>query len=193
MDYQRINQNESEIYRKEYILKDGNPLIIRAPELEDAQGLITQMKRVDKETKFLARELDEFQFTEEQERKFIQNCKEDKNFFFMIGEVEGQIVANCSVGVIQNKKRYLHRAGMGIAILKSYWNKGIGKLMMQECITWCRKNQVEQLELEVVVENQRAITMYKSFGFEIHGTKKRALKYSDGTYADEYHMILFLD
>lgn len=35
--------------------------------------------------------------------------------------------------------------------------------------------------------------MYKSFGFEIYGTKKHALKYSDGTYADEYSMVPFLN
>jgi hypothetical protein len=34
--------------------------------------------------------------------------------------------------------------------------------------------------------------MYKKFGFQIQGIKKHALKYGDGTYADEFHMILFL-
>ena len=35
--------------------------------------------------------------------------------------------------------------------------------------------------------------MYKNFGFQVYGTKKHALKYADGTYADEYYMILFLN
>ena len=35
--------------------------------------------------------------------------------------------------------------------------------------------------------------MYKNIGFEIYGTKKHALKYGDGTYADEYSMCLFLN
>lgn len=60
---------------------------------------------------------------------------------------------------------------MGIAVLKDYWDKGIGKIMMQECINWCKENNVEQLELEVITQNNRAISMYKSFGFEIYGTK----------------------
>jgi len=63
---------------------------------------------------------------------------------------------------------------------------------MQECINWCKEQGVEQLELEVVTQNSRAISMYKSFGFEIYGTKKHALKYENGTYADEYFMCLFL-
>ncbi len=81
---------------------------------------------------------------------------------------------------------------MGIAVCKAHWNKSIGKKMMQGCISWCETKGVEQLELEVVIQNTRAVAMYKKFGFQIFGTKKHALKYRDGTYADEYQMILFL-
>lgn len=175
------------------MLKDGQQLIIRIPELGDAQGLMNQMQAVDGETKFLARESDEFNFTVEQEREFIKNHITDENSCFLIAELDGRIIANCSVGLILNKERYLHRAAMGIAVLKDYWNKGIGKIMMQECINWCKEKGVEQLELEVVTQNNRAVSMYKSFGFEICGTKKHALKYSDGTYADEYCLNLFLN
>lgn len=187
------NEGSKELYRKEYLLKDGQQLIIRIPELGDAQGLINQMQAVDRETKFLARESDEFNLTVEQEREFIKNCTTDEDSCFLIGELDGKIIANCSVGLIQNKKRYLHRAAMGITVKKDYWNKGIGKKMMQECINWCKEKGVEQLELEVVTQNNRAISMYKNLGFEIYGTIKHALKYSDGTYADEYFMILFLN
>lgn len=193
MDKHQNNEASKELYRKEYLLKDGQKLIIRIPELGDAQSLIDQMKTVDCETKFLARESDEFNFTVEQEREFIENCITDENSCFLIGELDGKIIANCSVGLVQNKKRYLHRAAMGIAILKDYWSKGIGRIMMQECINWCKENGVEQLELEVVAENNRAVSMYQNLGFEICGTIKHALKYSDGTYADEYFMILFLN
>ncbi|WP_019230144.1 GNAT family N-acetyltransferase [Sedimentibacter sp. B4] len=193
MDNHQNYQVSKELYKKEYLLKDGQKLIVRIPEPGDAESLISQMQTVDSETKFLSREPDEFNLTVEQEREFIKNCTNDENVRFLIGELDGKIIANCSVGLIQNKRRYLHRAGMGIAVLKDYWNKGIGIIMMQECINWCKEKGVEQLELEVVTENNRAISMYKSLGFEIYGTKKHALKYDDGTYADEYIMTLFLN
>lgn len=177
----------------EYKLKDGEKLIVRNPKFDDAQGLINQMKTVDSETKFLAREADEFSFTVEQEREFIKNSINDESRLFLVGEVDGRIIANCSVGLVLNKKRYLHRASMGIAICKDYWGKGIGKKMMEECIKWCEEKGVEQLELDVVTENNRAVSMYESLGFKIYGTMKHALKYGDGTYADEYYMVLFLN
>lgn len=193
MDNHPNYQNYKEHYRKEYLIKDGHRLIVRIPEPYDAEGLINHMQTVDGETKFLARESDEFNITVEEEREFIKNCTNKENVRYFIAELDGRIIAICSVELVQNRKRFLHRARMGIAVLKNYWNKGIGKIMMQECINWCKEKNVEQLELEVVTENNRAVSMYKSLGFEIYGTKPHVLKYNDGTYADEYSMILFLN
>ena len=178
--------------KAKYELKDKKQLIVRGPEVSDAQGLIDYKKDVDCETRFLAREPGEFAFTVEQEEVFIRSLAEDKSRLLLIAEVEGQIVANCSVAIVTNNRRYFHRAGLGISVRQAFWNMGIGKIMMRECIEWCRNHEVEQLELEVVTQNFRAISLYKSLGFEVHGTKKNALKYYDGTYADEYYMIKFL-
>lgn len=53
-------------------------------------------------------------------------------------------------------------------------------------------NKITQVELDVVKTNERALKMYKSFGFEIVGTIPNALRYSDGSCVDEYNMIKFL-
>lgn len=60
MSRQGKNEGSNENYRKEHLLKDGQQLIIRTPELEDAEDLINLMKVLDSETKFLAREADEY-------------------------------------------------------------------------------------------------------------------------------------
>lgn len=144
-------------------------------------------------TRFLAREPGEFGFTLEQEESFIRGLLDNASSQLLIAEVEGQIVANCSVGFVMNKRRFLHRAALGISVKEDYWGLGIGRILMNECIAWCKENNIEQLELEVVTNNEVALAMYKSLGFEIYGTKKHAMKYSDNTYADEYFMILFFD
>lgn len=190
-NHQNVEESKG-LYRTEYLLKGDRQLVVRTPELEDAEGLIDQMKIVDRETKFLAREPDEFNFTVEQERDFIRNCRHNEKICFLVGVLDGKIVSNCSVGLVMNNKRYLHRATMGIVVKKECWHMGIGKIMMQACIQWCKEKDVEQLELEVVTQNERAISMYKHFGFEIYGERKHALKYGDGTYADEYFMIKFI-
>ncbi len=180
-------------FNEEYTLKDQSKLVLRLPQLGDEQGLINQMKTVDSETKFLARGAGEFNFTLEQERNFIIDSLSDENRLFLVAEIDGKIIGNCAVGLLSKNKRYLHRASMGIAICKDYWKKGIGTKMIKECINWCKEMGLEQLELEVVTENSRAISAYEKFGFETYGIKKHAMKYSDGTYADEFFMILFLN
>ena len=60
---------------------------------------------------------------------------------------------------------------------------------MEECIKWCKKTGVVQIELDVVKNNEKALKMYRKFGFEIIGTRKNALCYQNGTYADEYMMV----
>jgi RimJ/RimL family protein N-acetyltransferase len=192
MPNENMEQQAQDTMYQTYTLKTGKGLIIRASRIGDETALIELMKTLDTETPFLAREPGEFNMTEEEEREFIKAALKSENKCFLVAEVEGEIIGSCSVGRPSNQKRFRHRGAMGIGLRKANWQQGIGKLMMQACIDWCKSNGIEQLELDVVTENTRALSMYKSFGFEIFGTKKHALKYGDGTYADEHFMILFM-
>ncbi|WP_430883245.1 GNAT family N-acetyltransferase [Fusibacter sp. JL216-2] len=167
-------------------------LILRKPQVDDARKLIEYMKLVDSETKFLAREPGEFTLTVDQEIDFIKKAQDNKNMEFLVCEIEGEIAGNCSVGRISNNKRFSHRASMGLSVQKKYWGRGIGRKLMEACIDWCQNNGIEQLELEVVTSNERAKAMYEKLGFQLQGTKKHAMKYADGTYADEYQMVRFI-
>jgi len=68
---------------------------------------------------------------------------------------------------------------------------GIGKAMMDYMIDWAKKNGYEKISLSVFSTNKRAINLYKKFGFEIEGAKKREIKI-DEEYVDEILMALFL-
>ena len=184
---------ENKVNQKMYQLKDGNVLLIRQPVESDAEAVIALMKKADTESRFLAREPGEFSVTVENEQKMILEKMVSKDSIWYIAVYEGVIVGQCSVGLMNSYKRYRHRAGVALLVLKDYWGLGIGGKMMLECIDWCKKHNVEQLELEVVEENINAIRMYESFGFKNVGKIEKALKYVDGTYADEYHMIMRIE
>lgn len=175
-----------------YKLRNGFDLLIREPKIEDAESLVKLMKQVDTESLFLAREPGEFQMSIDREKEFIQNVISDTDRTWFIAEHNGNIIGQCSIGLVNRFVRYRHRAGIAFVIIKEYWNLGIGGKMMQECINWAKSHNIEKLELDVVSSNTNAISMYESFGFIKTGTIQKALKYSDGTYADEYIMELFL-
>lgn len=173
-----------------YELKNGKSVLIRKPHADDAQRIIDIMKTADEETKFLARNPGELQVTVEQEKNMIESVlNDDFGRMWFVAEYDGEVVGHCSVGFVRNNERFLHRASVAFILLKRYWGLGIGGKMMQECIKWCEAHQIEQIELDVLKENERAIAMYHGFGFEVAGTMPNALKYADGTYGDEYIMV----
>ena len=47
----------------------------------------------------------------------------------------------------------------------------------------------EQMELDVIASNTRAISLYKSLGFEEVGNIPYAFKYDDGTYDNDLKMM----
>lgn len=176
----------------EYILKNGKSVILRRPVVDDAEEIISVISTADKETLFLARNPGEFQVTLEKEQNIITEVLNSKNRTWFIAEFEGKVVGQCSVGLINGFQRYRHRAGVAFVLLEEYCNIGIGGKMMEECLKWCKDNNITQVELTVVKNNERALKMYQNFGFEIVGTIPNALRYTNGTYVDEYNMVKFL-
>ena len=61
--------------------------------------------------------------------------------------------------------------------------------MIEALLAIAKECGIEQVELEVVADNERAIALYKKLGFEVYGTMPRNMKYRDGTYADVYWMM----
>ncbi len=178
------------MFYMQYRLKNGKTVLVRMPNVKDAEQIINIIKTADAETNFLARNPWEFKTTVEQEKSVIENVLNDKlNRTWFVPEYNGKLVGQCSIELVRKNERYRHRATVAFIVLKEYWGLGIGGKLMQECIDWCKANQVEQIELDVVKKNERAISMYKHFGFETVGTLPNAIKYADGTYDDEYIMI----
>ena len=176
----------------EYSLKNGKAVNIREPNIDDAAGIISVMTAADTETLFLARNPGEFCTSVENEKNIIDGVLKNPNCTWFVAEYDGEIVGQCSVGLVRSYQRYRHRAEVAFVILKEFWNIGIGGKMMLECLKWCMDNSVSQVELDVVTTNEKALKMYKNFGFEVVGTIPNALKYADDQYADEYMMVKIL-
>ncbi|MCM1106264.1 MAG: GNAT family N-acetyltransferase [Blautia sp.] len=172
-----------------YTLKNADTVNIRQPRPDDAAEIIEVFKLADTETRFLGRNPGEFNFSIESERKLIEDILTDNNRVWYLPEYRGKIVGQCAANIVRNNERFLHRASLGFVLLKEYWNLGIGSAMMEECLAWCREHKIELVHIEVVTQNGKAIGLYKKYGFEIIGTTPHALKYPDGTYADEYLMV----
>ena len=45
--------------------------------------------------------------------------------------VNGEIIGNVGVRALNSNLKIKHRSGLGIAIIKRYWNKGLGNILME--------------------------------------------------------------
>lgn len=176
------------LIKDEIVNVKGREILLRNATEEDAQMLIDYLKVTCGETRYLVKEPEEITMTLEQEKQFINRNNESENDLLILGFLDGEYVGNCSL-MGMNTGRYKHRVGMGIALYQKYTSMGIGRAMIEKLFAVAREKGFEQIELEVVADNERAIHLYKSMGFEIYGTFPNNMKYKDGTYADAYWMM----
>ncbi|MGG0655274.1 N-acetyltransferase family protein [Rummeliibacillus pycnus] len=114
--------------------------------------------------------------------------------FWVFGAFEkGQLVGVVTL-IREQGHKLRHRSTIfAMYVTSEGRRKRIGKSLMQSAIHHAKQTDgIEQIYLSVVTTNTPAISLYLSLGFEIYGTEKRALKSSDSTYWDEYHMVLRL-
>lgn len=170
-------------------MKVGDRMILlRNPKPEDAQMLIHYLKVTCGETRFLVKEPEEVNMTARQEEDFIKSLNESDKDLMLLAFMDGEYVGNCSFSGGPSF-RYRHRATIGIALYQKYTGMGIGRAMLETLIEIAESKGYEQLELEVVADNERAIHLYENLGFQIYGKFPNNMKYKDGTYADVYWMM----
>ena len=74
-----------------------------------------------------------------------------------------------------------------LAINQSLNEKGLGTLFFEKIISSLKSEGFTRIELGVEVDNLRAISFYKKFGFEIEGIRKNFLN-REGKFIDNYYM-----
>ena len=177
-------------YAKKIItLKDGRSCALRSQTAEDAEGVLAYLRQTSVETNFVTRYLDEVTMTIEEEAEFLTAQLDDPREVMVAAFVGGGLVACAGINKIAPREKYNHRAEFGISIIREFWNLGLGSALLTEIIAAAKAAGYEQLELEVVAENVRAIALYEKFGFETYGTRENSVKFRDGGYG-AYRLML---
>lgn len=173
---------------KEFKLKDGRTALLRSPTAADAAALVEYLKITAEETPFLLRCPEECTMTVEQEEAYLRRSVDIADHVMILCEVDGKIAGNCNLSRM-NKLKTRHRGEIGIALVRKYWNLGIGTAMFEEMLRLATEWGIAQLELEVIEGNDRAIALYEKMGFSIVAAKPNAIRLPDGSLLKEYLMI----
>jgi len=174
---------------KEFTLKDGRTAVLCNPTEEHAQGLLDYLKQISEETEFVLRYPEEVNYTLEGEKRLIESMKESPYDAFLTVTVDGKVAGNCHL-MLQSGLKTRHRGSVAIALTKEYWGLGIGTVLFGELIRIAQENpEVNQLELEVIEGNDRAIALYKKMGFTEYGVRPNAIVLKDGRVLSEIMML----
>lgn len=140
-------------------------IMVKSPETADAAELIAVTKAILDETPFLARSAEEFGISVGEEIEYLRSRENDERGCMICAWLDGKLVGSASVDEVSSSRRLRHRATMGISVLREAWGRGVGSRLMDAVIQAAQSAGFRQLELEVAADNDRALRLYRSFGF----------------------------
>ena len=162
----------------------------REAEPRDAAALLEYMKLVGGESGNLSFGAEGLSFTVEQEEAILDSiCKNPRSIMLLAFEGD-EIVGNASIHG-SSRPRFSHRYELAVTVRKSHWGRGIGTALMERLIAFAKEIGAEVVSLEVRSDNDRAIALYKKFGFEKFGTYRKFFKFDDGNFDADF-MNLYL-
>ncbi|WP_296503534.1 GNAT family N-acetyltransferase [uncultured Actinomyces sp.] len=179
-------------YAETVILKDGVELLVRNAVASDARALRDIMQRTHAETDYLLSCPDEQSVDDEQEARSLAETERSDNEVELVAVLDGRIVGSAGIAAVGGRCKVVHRARFGISILKEHWGMGIGRVLTDTCIDCARRAGYTQLELEVVADNERALSLYRRAGFEEYGRNPRGYRSTASGYQELVHMKLEL-
>ena len=176
---------------KKITLKNGQTALLKSPCVEDAEKMLNFITKACGETDYLLRYPEEWDISVEQEEEWVNRLRSSPDTLAITCYVDGKVAGNCEIS-FRGGMKTSHRATIAIAILKDYWNLGIGSAMFEELIAAAKERGTEIMELEFIEGNERARHLYEKFGFRVVSEKPNAFKLKDGSFQKEFYMQKYL-
>lgn len=111
---------------------------------------------------------------------FIKDLTDNFCSIYFVAELSGEIAGYLGLWHVINEGHMTN-----VAVSKKYENIGIGNKLIQKMIDTAIDKEMIGITLEVSTINEKAIHLYKKFGFEIEGERKQ---YYEVTKEDCYIM-----
>ena len=120
--------------------------------------------------------------------RLSDSCAPGKSDLGLVAEIDGEVVGTAGLHPVGPALRRRHVMMLGISIATAAQGRGVGKALMAALCDYAdRWAGVLRIELIVYPDNERAIALYRKFGFEQEG-RHRAYALRDGKYVDTITM-----
>ena len=179
-------------YNQRILLKNGREALLRNGDASDGSAVYELFELTHAETDYLLSYPDENSFDPEQEARFLEEKAESTNEKELIAIIDGKVAGTAGIEAVGKKYKVKHRAEFGISVLKEYWGLGLGRALTDACVRCAREAGYSQLELNVVAENRRAVSLYRSAGFVEFGRNPRGFNSRTSGFQEIIYMLLEL-
>ncbi len=149
---------------------------IRKAVASDAESILKYCKEVGAESDNLTFGAEGVSITLEEERQYLKNISHSNKHLYLVA-VNGDEIVGLAVFSSFPKARLAHRAKISLSVRRPLWGNRIGTRLLETMLDFARNTAgTEILSLEVRSDNERAIALYKQFGFEKVGTFEGFMK-----------------
>lgn len=180
--------------RMERIGVEPHPeIVVDTARVEDAGAILALHRDVLAEREWFITQPHEFAGSIDQKVRQIRDFRRAGNCVFLVARDRGVIVGFLTAQGGQ-LDRMRHAAKIEIMVARDARDRGVGKALMAAVIAWARDSRhVRKLGLNVFATNERAIALYRAFGFVEEGRRVREYRMEDGTWRDDVLMYLWVD
>lgn len=184
----------SSLFPKEFTLKNGKKVNIRQAEPNDAEALLKFSEQIFEDDEFFLTTREDIldELTVEKQKERVEKHLNKSGKVLLVAEVDGVIAGTSEVNNVGRKRRQ-HVGRVGINALKEYRGLGVGTALMKSVVFWAQDDAViEKLVLEVFIDNETALGLYRKIGFIEEGRSIKAAKFSPSKYKDCILMFKFV-
>ncbi|MFC4076000.1 GNAT family N-acetyltransferase [Salinithrix halophila] len=174
-------------WRRNFRIK-GQAVTLRPANEDDAAELAQRLAKVVEEQVYLDQTPDK-KPNKEDERAEIRKIQDNGGMYTVV-EVDGKI-SGVALLIRGSEGVSHHTAKFRTWLVPGYRGTGLGKKLMEYTIEWASRKGIEKINLDVWSSNNRAIQLYKKYGFRLEGRRRRQAILK-GKYVDEIFMSRFL-
>ena len=147
----------------------------RAATPEDGIALRRYLQHVFTETDFLSQCAQDPPMSETQVAQTIAQAAAGSNQLLLLAIEAGSIL-----GMLRFKggltRRTCHTGEVGITVRKAHWGRGAATGLLTRFLNWTAHGRlIRQVNLRVRPDNERALALYRRYGFTETGRMKRDL------------------
>ncbi len=179
-------------------LKDDRSAIIRPVRIEDAGSVLACQRAVLRAGEGVVRSADQLPQTcegiAEELVGWTDGTRNGVRGAMLVCVLAGEIIGEATIRRM-SPKRLRHVAHVSVEVHPEFQGLGVGRALMNGLLDWAKGPEgtgLLRIDLGVFATNVRAIRLYESLGFRIEGTRKRFVRFEDGTFVDDHVMALML-